>query len=156
MGLGRLVLGALDAPYAGSVPSLEAAMINYLCNDPCVSSLVGCRFYPHQQARQNAVFPLVTYYRAGTFHEQGISGSLGFAHADIALDIWSTVYLDVCRVAEAIRRAIQAYQGCWGRYGILDVVLEDDSDNVEAPADGSGTWFYSRSLDYRVMYQESL
>ena len=156
IGLGRLLPGALPETWLDSAPCLEVAMIGYLFLNERVNSLVGNRFYPHQNPRQNAAFPCVTYYRSGTQREHGLLGSPGYAFADIAFDVWSTKYLDTCHVAEAMRQALYGFQGIWGRYGIYSVLLEAESDNIERPADGSGTWYYSKSLDYRVMFQESI
>lgn len=82
---------------------------------------------------------------------------MGYADVDLALDIFSPNFLDVLNGVEAIRRAMDGFQGVWGSVGIYSVILESgDTDSVEKDQSGAGTWWYSRSLDYRISCQEPI
>lgn len=153
---GRILLGSVPISIVPN-HSLEVAMLSYLASNRRLVGLVGNRFYPHQiPAVQQAILPAITYYRSSTDHEHGLQGSAGRATTEIAFDIWSTRFLDLPPIAEALRQALQGSQGCWGSYGIYRVLLLSEADDIERPADGSTTWYYSRSLDFEVTFQESI
>ena len=153
--LGLIVLGSGGVPVAASSFSIEAALIEYLQDNEAVSCLVGNRFYPLAVSRSNTTWPVVVY-RVSIDHEQGISGSLGVATAAVELDVWSNTYSDLAYVSEAIRRAMQGFRGWWGGIGVMSVWIDGQSDNDERPQDGSGGWWFSRELDYSVMFSESV
>jgi hypothetical protein len=153
----HLVLGANDVPHIRSTHiTLEAAVVEYLTTHPVVSCLVDNRFFPHAVARTNQSWPAVTYYRSSTDHAHGISGGGGFATATIALDIWSPNYGDVVEAAEAIREAMDTFRGWMGGIAIHAAWLESEDDSVEKPADGGGTYWYSRSIDFSIRFVESV
>lgn len=149
---GQIVLASYNVPQTFSQMSIEAALVDYLTSKVSIPG----GLWPNAVARANTVWPAVTYSRASTEHEQGISGGLGVATAHFELDVWSPIYGDVVTTAHAIRIVMEGFQGWWDCKGILSVFLESESDSVEDPKDGSGTWWYSRSLDYAVMFAESV
>lgn len=153
--LWHIVLGTNGVPFIESTHiTLESAMVEYLTSHEFVGCLVGNRFFPHQVSRENPTWPAVTYERNGTDHAHGLAGSAGFATANIGLDIWSPLFSETVETAEAIRLAMQGFQGWWGGIAIHAVILDGESGGVERPADASGTWWYSRSLDFSIRYIE--
>jgi hypothetical protein len=154
--LGSLLLGSAGTPFQYSILNLEVALLSYLADQPAVVCTVGTRFFPHFVPRDNAIWPVVTYFRASTDHQHMLSGSAGFAYGDISLDVWSPNYLDVVETSESIRSAMQGFQGAWGAVGVYQTILTAESDQIERPGDGSSTWWYSRSLDYRISFQEPM
>lgn len=130
-------------------------MVNYLTSVPAVSCLIGNRYYPHQVPRENTTWPAVTYYRSSTEHHHLLAGSAGWAMADVALDVWSPSYADTYTTAETLRMALQGFSGWWGCVQIGGIWLDGEDDTgPEKPGDGSGTWWYSRSLDFRIAFAE--
>ena len=113
-------------------------------------------FWPGAVRRENAAWPAVVYERSSTDHATGISGGGGFATATFSLDIWSPDYGDCVTTAECIRLALQGFNGWWSNIGVISVWVQDDGDSVERPADGSGGWWYSRSLDVAITFAESV
>jgi hypothetical protein len=153
--LGQLVLGASCTTQSLSAQILELAMVEYLTNCPTVACWIGNRFYPRRVARKNKTWPVVTYYRSDTDHQHLLNSGAGWAIADISLDVWSPIYDDCLFAAEAIRNAMDGYSGSWGTIPIGSVILEADQDDEEDPRDGSGTFWFSRSQDYRIIFAES-
>ena len=153
--LGGLVLGGYGVPFEYSSRILEVAMLGYLMNHPALACTIENRFFAESVPRSNTEWPVCIY--SGEVDHQGmLSGSAGFAWADMELDVWSTNWLDCANGAEGLRQALQGFSGAWGAVGIYAVVLANDTKSVERPLDGSGTWYFSRQLDFRIQYQEAI
>lgn len=131
--------------------NLESELVAYLKN-----RLGHGRIFAHQVSRQNTAWPALTYY-VDREHVHVLGGSAGYCWATVNIDIWSPSYQQVYQTAEVVRHALQG-ANCvlWGNVGIGNITLESDSDNIEKPSDGSGSWWYSRSLDFRCMVYESI
>ena len=160
--LARIDLGTVNVNVGSYTDySLEKALVNFLSVRPSVACVFGTSYFPHFIPRSDPqsptiTYPAITYSRESAEHGHGLSGSAGFCWADIALDIWSTNYSDITKGAEVLRKELQGYSGYWGVVQIGNVIFDNESDNVERPEDASGAWYYSRSIDLRILYFESM
>jgi hypothetical protein len=132
--------------------SLETELVNYL------EANGFDNLHPMSVPRANTVFPAITFYRESTEHMEAISGngSAGYCRATIGFDIWSYRYLDIPPVAEQLRLVLQGFHGRWNEFGILEVAITGEADHKEKPGDGSGVWWYSRSVDFDILFTEPL
>lgn len=149
-----LMLGSGGYSPTYSDYTLEPAMVAYLLANAGVAAVIDDRLYNYQVARANTAWPVVTWFRNGTEPYNNLQGSAGASWATFSFDCWSTNQLDTYKAAEALRRALQGFRGSWGCVAIGAVILDDVNDSIEQPQDSSGSCWYSRSLDFNILYGE--
>lgn len=125
--------------------TLEEELHAYLLANAGLSALVGNRIYP-SGPQQHEQTPYITYWtvsRDSVHHAGGVSDLYG---PRVQFDIWSPEKLQVLRVEQALRQALDGrsfgrIQGAFARNAID--LFED------APA------LYRRSVDFHIWHSET-
>jgi hypothetical protein len=147
---------ALGAPQTQTLSdtSLEAGLVSYLHSKAGITCLVGSRIYAGYAQRGQTSFPLLVYEVTTVDLAHVLSGSAGYATAEIELDCFSSAYADVVQLAEVLRQCLDGFRGWWGCVGIASCLVTGWHDDDEAPQDGSGTWWYRRGLELEVTFYQ--
>ena len=108
---------------------IESSVVAVLLADSDVTDIVGDRITP-VAVRQAADVPAITYSRQSGSRDYTFQGGVQ-AEVLIALSCWATTWLVARNGAEAIRVALDTFQG-----GAIDVAsITDGSDIYDPEAD---------------------
>lgn len=128
---------------------IEQALISYLTNNTALVALVAKRIYAfHSPA--DTVFPFVTYQRVSSEKFLTLDQPINdLAIARIQFDIFSDRYSDGLAVLDALRDALQGYQGAMSTMKVQAVLpaLEQHIDLPEMD-------YYRITVDYRIFHRE--
>jgi hypothetical protein len=122
---------------------------------------VGLRVYPWARAPQRtAARPFCLYHRVGSGRLRSLSGPSGVSHPTVQLDFVGRDYLQVRRVAAAVRLALEGLAfgaelaaGRTVQVAIVD--REDDAGDADAaPAFGDEAAEHRVSMDVRIWFPE--
>lgn len=128
---------------------IESALLALLTANAGVAALAGTRIYavqlPQQPTLPAVTYELVSDRRQGTFTgPAGLPGSLFRVHS------WAAGYAAAKALANAVRAALDGYQGTVGGETIQAAILEGQTDIYEPEV---AIW---RTVgDYRLWWNES-
>lgn len=135
--------------------TIEEAIFHLVSNDAGVTALLGsgtaCRVYP-KKLPQTPTLPAVVYHRIDTPREHSQQGASELAHPRFQFDCWAETRSGAKAVADAVRLALDGFQGSMGSAPGIDVsgaFAEDESDEY----DDDVKQFMSR-LDVIVWHEE--
>jgi hypothetical protein len=141
---------------------IEDNIRTYLLSQSPISTLVGtdaagsmARIYSMDR-QQNITADSIVYERTGTQHAHMLSGAAGFATAFLSFDCIATTYARAKALAEALRGELQGYSGTMGDATIYSVILQDESDDFDPPADGTQKGQYHVTQEYSFLFTESV
>ncbi len=137
--------------------SIETEIIDLLGNDATVAGLVGnddspetYRIYP-LRLPQGYTLPAVSFQRVSTNRDHVIDdGPIGWAWARFQFDLWSETYTDVRDLSNAVRQALDGYNGTLGTITVPGIFIESERDLFDET-----TEFYRVTQDYLVPYSET-
>lgn len=131
--------------------TIEEAISAHLAADAGVSSLVGNRVYP-AVAPQKPEVPYIVYTRISSAREHSHDGASGLARPRFQFDCASRSYIGAMELSNAVRLALDAFQGTMGGSGGVDVhavFIEDEQDSYDDELK-----LYWRSLDFIIWHTE--
>jgi uncharacterized protein DUF3168 len=135
--------------------TIRAGLNQYLANKPELISLVGTRIYPGARP-QGTSLPAIGFARLSGAHAHYITGGAGRADPRFLINCMAETYAGADALAEAVRGAMQGFNGAMGDVTVTACTLEDDSDQVDAPEDGSDRVLYHIPLVFKIQYRESI
>jgi hypothetical protein len=110
---------------------IETGLVTFLNADTGVSAITGTRIYP-MILPQNPTYPAITYSRNSVDRDMTLEeGQTDFASADIQIDAWSTSYSGAKTLWQAIKDAIQNFQGSMGAIAVQRAFVVGDLDVYE-------------------------
>jgi len=131
--------------------AIEADLRTHLVNDSTVNGIVGDRVYPLRLS-QGYTLPAISYQRISGDRAKDISGSIGHAQPRIQVDCWTNSYSDLKDLAEAVRKALDRFQGDLGGGSYVQhVSLEGETETYEEE-----TEIQRNSLDFVIYHSETL
>jgi hypothetical protein len=154
-GADAATLGAMTLTAAGVFSSLDLrqAIRSYLTADAALAGLVGTRIRPGGFSEADPM-PAVTYTVISQAEDVGLNGAVDMAWARVQFDCWSRT-LSHCVLAKGrLRDLLHGYSGAMGGLQIVrSKRLEPgEVDLHEPPADGTDSWLYHISTDYRIKF----
>ncbi len=110
--------------------SINRAIYSRLSTFVGLSTLVSARIYP-MTAPQDVLMPYVTYQRISTVKIGLLSSDTDISEPRYQIDVYANTHLSCRDVADQIILAMQRWQGVESSVTILDVTIENDSDNYD-------------------------
>ena len=110
--------------------AVEEAIQTILAADVAVSALIVARIYP-SRLPDGATYPAIVYQRISGPRLHDLSGPSGYATPRIQLDLWAATYSEAKALAEAVREALDGYQGVVGAYRIGECLMDGETDLYE-------------------------
>lgn len=134
---------------------LETELYKHLRDNPGVSAVVSNRIYP-SQAPTSAVLPYVTYTRIADVPDRHLLGPSGLSRATIQIDCWGATNSQNAAVSEAIRLALDGRRDELGEVDVRSIILENETESVEAPDDSSQDATFRTRMDFDFWYRRSI
>lgn len=140
--------------------TIKAAIYDYLSTHATVIAQVSTRIYP-DDAPTSAVRPYIVYERSAQIGVHSVNGSpastaTGLTRANVMIDAFADTSLKAEQVAEAVRDAIDGFQGTMSGVDVRHVTISNIRDSVENPEDGSEVFVHRVSLDLTIWYNRSV
>jgi hypothetical protein len=126
---------------------IEQDVVEVLLADAAVEALVGDRIFP-VTVRYETQLPAVTYQRMSGERTYTMGGRGGWATVRIGMSAWARDYSAARSIADAVRVALDAYEGG----GTNDIQIARVADTADAYEETLGC--YLCSLDVEIQYQE--
>lgn len=117
-----------------------------------VTDLVSTRVYP-VKLPQGPTLPAVTYQRISTIKESAMGNDAGISRTRFQVTCWAETYSALKGVSEAVRAALQRFQGTSGGVEVLDSFLENDMDIYSG--EESDFRVYGEMQDYIWIHRET-
>jgi len=131
--------------------AIEADLYTHLINNSTVNSIVGDRVYP-LRLEQGYTLPAISYQRISGDRAKDISGSIGHAQPRIQVDCWTNSYGKLKDLSEAVRQALDRFQGDLGGGSYVQhVSLEGETETYEEE-----TEIQRVSLDFVIYHSETV
>jgi hypothetical protein len=134
--------------------SIRSDLRNYLVSKTGITNLIASRIYPVRRP-QAVTGDSICFWRTSGDHDHNLTGSSGTAIPSFAIDVLSDDYTRADAIAEAVRQVMQGFAGTMGTTVVKSVILVDEQDGYDDPADGSDKLTYRIALLYRIRYTES-
>ena len=131
----------------------EKAIRSILIDDGDVGALVGDRIFPIVR-RENSALPAIVYQQISGVRDQMFSGPSGFVEARFQINCWAETYEGADELAEAVRGALNGYNGTKESVVIQCIHLLDEGDMPSMLADNEGLSFHGKRLDFMVWFDE--
>lgn len=129
----------------------EEGLYSYLTADANLTTLIGSRIYPNI-IPEGSASPAVAYQRISSRRWHPHDGRGGLAQVRVQLTITGDSYQSVKGVAEAIREALDGYEGPMGPGGGLEIegcLIDNEIDGFDLD-----TAHQTVRQDYLIMYKE--
>lgn len=140
--------------------SIATDLRAFVLGDATIAGLIGSRLYPNILP-QNPTLPAMTFTWISGVRFHHLTAAEGLAGPRIQFDCWARTYLGAEALFEALRLALDGFQGMIGgppaTQRIQGAFLDSDRDLYEESAEqgtGSGVGLYRRSADFLVYYEE--
>lgn len=103
-----------------------------------VNALVAGRIYP-QTAPAGAALPAIVYSRISGPRLAAHDGPSGVAHPRFQFDCKATTYAGARGLANAVRVALDGYQGTTGDVTFQAILVQDEADGYDFESDASAS-----------------
>lgn len=127
---------------------LGKAIYNLLSTDAGVSALVGTRIFPAVM-EQGTDMPAICYTIIGADRIPALTQDTDLVNTLVQIDSYSETYPNVRDTHQAVRSAMQRYQGTNATIEVVDVTIEDERDIREEE-----TKLFRTSVDYLITFRE--
>jgi len=134
----------------------------YLLTQSPITSIVGsdatgspARISPSDR-REGITADSIVYERVATDHEHNLTAAQGYSTAIFEFDCISTSKAGAKALGEALRGEMDGFRGTMGSTTVTGVLMEDEHDDFDPPADGSAKGIYHVVQTYSVSYFESI
>lgn len=138
------------------MPTLEAALYDYLTNDGGVAALVDDRVYPTRLPEgtnaQPLPLPAISFQRisaARTYTYDSFEETSAWVRARVQFSCWSHSALESIEVGEAVLLALSGYSGDMSGEYIGSSSAELELDDYDAPVR-----LFRRSVDFFITYED--
>lgn len=132
---------------------MSAFIYSILANDADVAALVGTRIYP-MFVPQGASMPAITYQRIVGVRDHVLDGTTEMAEAVYQINCWSDEYSETRDLADAVRGALDDYEGTVGGVVIQNIHLEDEDDLSDRIPGVDVLNRHAKRLDFTVWFNE--
>jgi len=135
--------------------SVQSAIRTKLLASAGVTSLVGTRI-TLKTAPTNYGYPRITLNLINTNTDHHLGGASGLANSRVQVDCWSKTSTQATALGAAVRSALDTYSGTSDGLVIDSCIIEDESDEYEAPTDGSQRGTHRTRIDFSVWHAQSV
>jgi len=132
---------------------IEEALQKILVDDGGVGTLAANRIY-NAVLPQGATVPAITWQRIATPRLRDLDGAEGSAQPRFQINCWGDEPSEPGALANAVRAALQDYEGTVLAVYIKDIWVEDEGDLFEAAVGNLQRRRYGRRLDIIVWHEE--
>lgn len=135
--------------------SLESEVYSYLSSQTAITNIVGTRIYPLVMP-ESGTYPALVYSLVPSSYQHRLSGSNGIAEARFQFDALTTSLSESDALIEAVRQALQGYQGTLDQDECISSVLNTVQDLTQTPVDGSDNRIYRKMADFTLRIRVSI
>lgn len=128
---------------------IRNAVIEYLKENAGVHAVVGDRIYPLFAPSNQETFPIVTVHVDSTVRGHSKDGPTGLAERIVRIVIWTPRILDAERAANAIRQALDGFQGDMQGVTIKSVRNTGENDDFIPEVDEAVI-----SMEFTITHEE--
>jgi hypothetical protein len=109
---------------------MHAAIYAILAANAGVTALVSTRIYK-DEGLQNATYPCVVFYQSDGWSEETLTSSSGIRYAEYEVMAFASTHIAAYNVAEAVRTALNRYNGSAGGVTVLDIKVTGESSEKD-------------------------
>lgn len=132
---------------------MKASLVTLLTGESTISTLISSRCYVGK-APQKSTLPFILITQMASEQNttmDGASSSLRFIDYDI--DCKADRAIEAAQLADAVRVFLDDFSGATGGTETIGAVLmNDETDDFEPPADGSDVGIHVVTLDVTIQY----
>lgn len=133
--------------------AVEKAIRSILIDDSTVKNLVADRVYPVVR-REGSSLPALVYQQISGVRDHIFAGPSGFVEARFQINCWAETYEGADELADAVRVAVDGYNGTKESVVIQCIHLIDEGDMPVLSADNESLSFHGKRLDVIVWFDE--
>lgn len=135
-----------------SFNSPEKMVVDRLVSYPDVSAVIGDRIFP-VIAPDTAAVPFATWRRVAVSREMTLTGPSRMVSVTIALDLVTTGYESVRKLADSCRACLDGWGGQIGNSTyVRNVSLQNEADGFAQLAGGDLPAVYTVSQTYTILW----
>jgi len=134
---------------------MKSAIYAYLSTVTGIVALVGTRIYP-MTAPTSAVLPYIILNQISGLGQHHMGAASEYVKSRWQIDCFGSTALGAFNVAEAVRDAIDGFQGDWGTVNIRRCHQVDENDGINFAVDGSEIADYRHMAEYEIDYFRSV
>jgi len=131
--------------------TMKSGLVSLLTGEGTITALVSSRVYVNK-APQKAVLPHIIITQLNSNEMNAFDGTSELRSINYDIDCKADRSVEAATLADAVRVFLDDYTGAAGSETIGAVLLNDESDSYEPPADASDVGIYVVTLDLDVMY----
>lgn len=131
--------------------TMKSGLVSLLTGEGTISALVSSRVYVNK-APQTAALPHIIITQMNSYEMNSLDGTSELRSITYDIDCKADRSIEAANLSDAVRVFIDDYTGAAGGETIAAVLLNDESDSYEPPADASDVGIHVVTLDVDVMY----
>jgi hypothetical protein len=131
-------------------------LYTYLSTDAGIVAQVGTKIYP-LRAPNTAAMPYIVFQTIDDIGRHHHRGASGMPTASVQIDVWgpNSPQETVNNAAEAVRLAMDGFQGEMGDLDVRSALLEDQRSIAVDASDGSENFKWGIQHDYSITYRRN-
>jgi hypothetical protein len=131
---------------------LDGDLFYFLTTDAGVAAIIASRCYP-VSLPQPTTFPALSYSQVDAVRVRNVDGPAGKVRRRISVNSWALSDIEVWQLAEAVRAALDGFDGMMGSSEIGSIILVTEIPFFEEEA---GTVGVHRVMqDYQIGHKEA-
>lgn len=131
--------------------TMKSGLVSLLTGESTISALVSSRVYVNK-APQKAALPHIIITQLSSNEMNAFDGTSELRSINYDIDCKADRSVEAATLADTVRVFLDDYTGTAGSETIGAVLMNDESDSYEPPADASDVGIYVVTLDVDVMY----
>jgi hypothetical protein len=133
--------------------AIGSAIYSILANDAGVAALVSTRIYP-TFVPQGASMPAITYQRIVAVRDHVLDGTTEMVAATYQINCWAETYAETRALSDAVRAALDDYEGTVNSVVIQNIHLTDEDDLSDRLPGDDVLNRHAKRLDFEVWFNE--
>lgn len=130
---------------------LIRAIINRASGQQAITEIIGRKFYP-LTAGDKAKLPYVTFQIISGGSLNASNGPTGTFNRQLQINCIAATYVDVKRLADAVRDGFNGWRDSGGTPNIGSCSLENEIDDFDEPHSGKQTGVFRVIQHYSIWY----
>jgi hypothetical protein len=131
---------------------MKSGLVSLLTGESTISTLIGSRCYVGK-APQKAALPFLLITQMAAQQNTTLDGGSNLLRfIDYDIDCKADRSIGAAQLADAVRVFLDDYSGTAGSETIAAVLINDEVDDFEPPADGSDVGIHVVTLDVTIQF----
>lgn len=134
--------------------NIESALVALVTGDLNVAAIISMRMYP-QIIPQGTAIPAVTYSEVSGTRLQVMDGPVGLVESRWQMNCWAEHKLDARQLSDAVRQAIDGFDGFVGPVEIQSIQCSGEVDLGDFPAGVDVRRRFGLALEFEIWFAET-